>query len=211
MKHDVICIGAGGHAKVCIELLRSMGETVAFCIANETAVDDCLGVPILKGDEQLTLLRAKGYYRLFVAIGSNPLRMKLAEQALVCGYQLINAISPQAIVSPSAVIGEGVAIMAGVVINAATRIHSLAIINTGATVDHDCQIHQAVHIGPQSALAGDVCVGELSFLGVGCCVIPTITIGERVMIGAGAVVISPIPNDCLAVGVPAQIINSKKN
>lgn len=34
MTADVVVIGAGGHAKVCVEILQSMGERVAFCVAD---------------------------------------------------------------------------------------------------------------------------------------------------------------------------------
>ena len=209
MRSDVIVIGAGGHAKVCIELLHAMGEKVAYCVGGADSPDQCLGVPVLKGDENLAHLRTEGYSRLFAAIGSNGLRDRLSTAAIEQGYQLINAISPHAIISPTAKLGAGVAVMAGVVINAEVVIEDLAIINTGATIDHDCRIGKAVHIAPQCALAGNVVVGKHSFLGVGCKVIPGIEIGEKVTVGAGGVVISHIVSGAKAVGVPAKIISSK--
>lgn len=207
MKKAIIIMGAGGHAKVCIELLRAMGEKVGFCIGSEGSADLCLDVPVLQGDKHLSRLRKEGYSRIFIAIGSNALRERLATMAINEGYNLINAISPQAIISSSARLGSGIAIMAGVVINAEATIADLAIINTGATVDHDCQIAKAVHIAPQCALAGNVKVGPQSFLGIGSKVIPEIEIGEKVILGAGTVVISNIKNEVTAVGVPARIIN----
>jgi UDP-perosamine 4-acetyltransferase len=53
-----------------------------------------------------------------------------------------------------------------------------------------------------------VTVGEQSFLGVGCKVIPEIRIGERVTVGAGAVVICDIDSDATAVGVPARVFGN---
>lgn len=206
MKEEIIMIGAGGHAKVCIELLRAKGEQVSFCIGQEESSEECLGIPVLKGDSHLKLLYEQGFSRLFVAIGSNSLRARLAKAAINEGYQLVNAISPQAVISPSARLGQGLAIMAGVVINAEAEIGDLAIINTGTTVDHDCQIGEAVHLAPQCALAGKVIVGQQSFLGVGSKVIPEIKIGERVKIGAGSVLIKDLGSDLTAVGVPARII-----
>lgn len=207
MRPEVIVIGAGGHAKVCIELLRSMGEEVAFCVGGSDSPDHCLGVPVLKGDENLTLLRLEGYSRLFAAIGSNGLRDRLSAAAIEQGYQLVNAISPRAMISPTAKLGTGVAVMAGAVINAESVIGDLAIINTGATIDHDCLIGKAAHIAPQCALAGNVTVGQHSFLGVGCKVVPEIEIGENVIIGAGGVVIANIESGTKAVGVPTKVVS----
>lgn len=208
MKHSIIIVGAGGHAKVCIELLQAMGETVAFCIGGADSTDQCLQIPVLKGDEHLTSLRSEGYYRVFIAIGANHLRERLANLAMGQGYQLVNAISPQAVVSATAKLGMGIAIMPGAIINAETVLGDLAIVNTGATVDHDCRIGKAAHVAPQCVLAGNVSVGEQSFLGIGCKVIPEVNIAEQVTVGAGAVVITDIPPYAKAVGVPAKIINS---
>jgi UDP-perosamine 4-acetyltransferase len=205
MRSEVIVIGAGGHAKVCIELLHAMGEKIAFCVGGGSdSPNACLGVPVLKGDGNLAHLRAQGYSRSFVAIGSNNLRERLGTTAIELGYQLVNAVSPHAVVSPSAKLGVGVAVMAGAVINAEAVIGDFSIINTGATVDHDCRIGKAVHIAPQCALAGNVMVGDYSFLGVGTKVIPEIQVGERAIVGAGAVVISRVKSGSKAVGVPAK-------
>ncbi|MPR11570.1 NeuD/PglB/VioB family sugar acetyltransferase [Microvirga tunisiensis] len=206
MKDEVVVIGAGGHAKVCVELLQAMGHRIAYCVGSADSSDHCVGVPVLKGDENLKKLRQAGYQRLFVAIGSNAIRVRLASLALEQGYQLVNAISPHASISPTARLGVGIAIMAGAVINAETRIADLAIINTGATIDHDCEIRTGVHIAPQCCLAGNVVVGRMSLLGIGCKVIPEIKIGDEVTVGAGGVVVASLPNRTTAVGVPVRII-----
>lgn len=206
MNQAIVIVGAGGHAKVCIELLRSMGKTIACCVGADTAVLECLGVPVVHGDDNLARLRTEGYQHVFIALGPNRLRARLAAHARDLGFLLINAISTHAVVSPSAELGEGVAVMAGAVINAAARIEDLAIINTGACVDHDCVIGQAAHLAPQCALAGGVHIGAGAFLGVGCKIIPGITVGAHAIIGAGAVVIGDLPDAVTAVGVPARVL-----
>lgn len=210
MTRDIIVIGGGGHAKVCVELLQAMGEHVAYCVAGADGGERCAGIPVLRGDSHLIALREQGYSRIFIAIGSNRLRDRLATAALANGYYLANAISPHAVISPSAHIGHGVAIMAGAIVNAEARIDDLAIVNTGATIDHDCRIGKAVHVAPQCCLAGCVRVGDFSFLGVGVKVIPDIVIGNDTMIGAGAVVVGAIASGVRAVGVPARQIRSNE-
>jgi UDP-perosamine 4-acetyltransferase len=206
MKSPVIIVGAGGHAKVCIELLQAMGETILCCVGASDSGATCLGLPVLHGDHHLARLREEGHTRAFVALGPNRLRARLGQHVRDLGYELVNAISPAAVISPSARLGAGVAVMAGAVINAEASIGDLAIINTGATVDHDCRIGTAVHLAPQCALAGNISVGAGTFLGVGCKVIPDVEIGAHSTIGAGAVVIRPIPSDVTAVGVPACVL-----
>jgi len=210
MSEGVVIVGAGGHAKVCIELFRASGVQVACCIGNADSTEDtCLGVPVLKGDVHLERLRAEGSAFAFVAIGANAVRQKLAASATALGYELINAISPAAVVSPTARLGKGIAIMAGAVINADTRIADLAIINTSASVDHDGDIGEAVHIAPQCGLAGNVTVGARSFLGIGSKVIPGVHIGQDVISGAGSVIVSDIESHSRIAGVPARNLRKK--
>lgn len=184
-----------------------MGEQVAYCVGKSDSPNLCLGVPVLTGDQHLASLRSEGYSRLFIAIALNSLRARLAESACEQGYELVNAISPTAVISPSAKLGRGIAIMPNAVINAEAIIDDLAIINTGATIDHDCRIGHAAHIAPQCALAGNVAVGDYSFLGVGSKVIPDMRIGQHATIGAGGVVIRHINDGVTAVGVPARALD----
>lgn len=205
MRNEIVVIGDSGHAKVCIELLVAMGQRIACCVG-VTDAETCLGVPVFRGDEHLASLRAEGYSLAFVAVGVNSTRRRLAAMVKNHGFQLVNAISPRAVVSPSARLGEGIAIMAGAVINADAVIGDLAIVNTGACIDHDCHIGDAVHIAPVCGLAGNVTVGADSFLGIGCKVIPGVSIGDDVVLGAGTVVIDDVPDRVRAVGVPARVI-----
>jgi UDP-perosamine 4-acetyltransferase len=208
MAKGIVVVGAGGHAKVCIESLRALGEQVDFCVGDQDSPEFCVGVPVLVGDDNLARLRTEGHEKAFIAIGSNRLRERLAKLATDQGYQLVNAINPHAIISPSVTFGDGVAVMAGAVINAEAVIESLAIINTGATIDHDCRIGRAVHIAPQCGLAGNVMVGEQAFLGIGARVIPEIKIGANVTVGAGGVVVKDIESGNTVVGIPVRPIKS---
>ena len=206
MTRGVIIIGAGGHAKVCIELLRASGYSVSYCIGASGSDETCLGVPLLHGDEHLARLRSDGYEEAFVAIGSNGLRQRLAALATGLGFRLVNAISPRAVISPTAKMGQGVAVMAGAVINADSVIGDLAIINTLASIDHDGHIGEAAHVAPHAGLAGNVTLGARTFLGVGCKVIPEVVIGSDVVAGAGSVIIRNIESNSRIAGVPAKAL-----
>jgi len=201
----VVVIGAGGHAKVVIELIRAQGRyDVVGCTDREPHRRDVVGAPILGSDDVLPALYAKGIRHCFVALGDNALRRKVATQVAALGFELVNAISPKAIVSPTACLGRGVAVMAGAVINTDATVGDLAIVNTRASIDHDCQIGEAAHVAPGAALAGDVHVGRLAFVGAGATVIPGVSVGESTVIGAGATVISNLGPNIVAVGVPAK-------
>lgn len=206
MSNRIIIVGAGGHAKVCIDVLRAAGESIAYCISNSNYCESLMGIPVLSGDENLRKLRKVGYFKAFVAIGSNEVRIALALKCIAEGYTLINSISNHAYIAKSALIGKGVAIMPGAIINADTIIRDFSIVNTGATIDHDCQIGEAVHVGPQCALAGNVIVESGATLGIGCKVIPGIRIEQKAIVAAGAVVIDNVVKKTTVAGVPAKTI-----
>lgn len=203
-----VVLGAGGHAKVVIELLHASGHTVAACVGRPDGPASCLGIEVRDEADALARLRSDGHHQAIVAVGDNALRRRLADEATAAGFELISAVSPAAVISPSARIGVGVAVMAGVVINAAATVGDLAIINTGATVDHDGVIGTAAFIGPQCALAGTVTVGDDAFIGTGTTVIPEITIGAGATVGAGSLVIRNIPPGVMAYGSPTRVVDT---
>lgn len=201
----LVVIGAGGHAKVVIELLRFEGWNVVACTDADPTPRLVLGVPVVGDDDQLERLRSTGVEAAFVALGANAVRQRVGLQLLDIGFALPSATRLAAFVSPTARIGRGVAIMAGAVVNAAADIGDFSILNTQAGVDHDGRIGVAAHIGPGCSLAGCVGIGARTFLGVGCSVIPHILIGDDVVVGAGSVVVRNLPNGVKAYGRPARI------
>ncbi len=203
---SVAVVGAGGHAKVCIESLLLSDHAISACVGLPGDPPKCLGYEVLYGDERLKDLWDDGVRLAFIALGPNGLRSRLADYATGLGYEIVKAIHPSSVISPTASLGRGVAVMAGAVINAATSIGDLSIINTGATVDHDCRLGRAVHVAPQVGVAGNVSIGDRTFLGIGSRVIPDRRIGADVMVGAGAAVIRDLEDKARVAGVPARPI-----
>jgi len=80
------------------------------------------------------------------------------------------------------------------------------IINTGATIDHECILEDYVHISPNATLCGNVRVGEGTHIGAGAVVNPNISIGKWCVIGSGSVVIRNVPDHTKLVGNPAKPI-----
>jgi maltose O-acetyltransferase len=55
---------------------------------------------------------------------------------------------------------------------------------------------------------GLVSIGDNTFVGANCLILPDVRIGSNVIIGAGSVVTSDIPDDSVAAGNPAKVIMS---
>jgi UDP-perosamine 4-acetyltransferase len=204
---DVVVLGAAGHAKVCIEVLRAAGLYRPYaCLAPDSTLPAILGVPVIRGPDTEGLLRVRGegVSSAFVALGANRVRDDVGAIVERAGFALIRAVDPWARLSPSAHIGVGVLLMPGAIVNADAVLGDLSIVNSGAVIEHDCRLGRACHVGPGAVLAGNVALGDRSFVGAGAVVRPSIRIGADVMVGAGAVVVGDVADDTIVTGVPAR-------
>jgi sugar O-acyltransferase (sialic acid O-acetyltransferase NeuD family) len=205
---DVLIVGAGGHGKVVLDILRAEGHyrPIGFLDADPALTGSSVhGLPILGQINLLPKLRQKAQ-KAIVAIGDNRTRASYADLVRQQGWDLVSAIHPTASVSPTATLGINVVVAAGAVVGTDAELADNVIINTAAVVDHECQIGNAAHICPAAALAGRVRVGEMAFVGLGCRVIQCLTIGSQSTIGAGAVVLEDVPEYATVVGVPARVV-----
>lgn len=139
-----------------------------------------------------------------IAIGNNEQRVEVSDQIVSCGLQITDIVHPRAYLSTRARSEGGTAFLAGSVVNARAVLGRNCIVNTGATVDHDCQLSDGVHISPGAHLAANARIGRLSWIGVGASVREGITVGHHVIVGAGAAVVSQIDDNRLVKGVPAK-------
>lgn len=204
----VILLGAGGHAKVLLDILLEQNIEVVGIVEKDGAdlPSDLYGVPVIGSDsdvqqyspDKVELVNGIG------SIGATALRQKVYEKFKRQGYCFSQVIHPSAVVSRRAELGEGVQILAGAVVNIGTHIRENSIINTNASVEHDCLIGAHVHIAPGVTLSGGVTVGDGSHIGTGASVVQGVEIGVNVIVGAGAVVVNDIETGKKVCGVPAS-------
>jgi len=218
MATRVVGLGAGGHAKGIIEIVRINQDFEIVGLLDpkkELHGLDILGVPVMGGDELLPKVKQEGVQHFFIGlggIGDNSPRRHLFEMAL--GYEMIpvDAIHPKAVISPSAVLGTGCVIMAGAVVNANARIGCNVILNTNSVVEHDCVVRDHVHIATGANLASTVKVAAGAHIGAAAVIRQCISIGENAVVGAGGVVVKDVLPNTIVVGVPAkEIIRSTEN
>lgn len=90
--------------------------------------------------------------------------------------------------------------------------HQHGIVIHGNTVIGDrCIIRQGVTIGNryiEKPFEAPI-IGANVNIGAGAKILGNIKIGDNVMIGANAVVIKDIPDNAIAVGIPARVMNAK--
>jgi sugar O-acyltransferase (sialic acid O-acetyltransferase NeuD family) len=200
MNNSICLIGAGGHGAVIKEILDENSSNIVCFIDANFSINECLGVNVIHEETELNDIDAVSFV---ISVGSNQSRKTIANQH---PRQYINAIHPSSVISKSLTIGVGNAVMAGVCINARTKLGNHCIVNTNATVDHDCVLEDFVHISPGAQLGGNVYVGEGAHIGIGASIKPGVKIGKWSVVGAGAVVVNDVPDGVTVVGIPAKNI-----
>jgi sugar O-acyltransferase (sialic acid O-acetyltransferase NeuD family) len=202
-----VLVGAGGHAKVITDILKSNNYPIKGFIDDHIKETSFLGYQVLGSmDTVSSLIEQDPSLSFIISIGSNAVRQKLADQLTKLGVTFGIAIHPSAIISESAEIGAGTVVMPNCVINAQAKVGEHCIINTAAVVEHECQVQDFVHLSPGALLAGNVKVGEGTHVGIGAKAIQNIVIGSHTVVGAGSVIIRDLPDQVKVVGVPAREI-----
>jgi serine O-acetyltransferase len=85
--------------------------------------------------------------------------------------------------------------------------HSHGIVVSGdACLGDDCILRNGVTIGLRRAgVRGSPVIGDRADIGAGAKILGTIVLGDDVCIGANAVVLTDVPSNSIAVGIPARI------
>ena len=209
----VVVVGAGSQARVLLELMDRAGICpIAGMVDDDPALQGTKidGIAVLGTIDRLaSLARVHRIHRAVIAIGNNDARRRLAELARAAGLRLPVLIHPSAVVSPTAVLGDGTVVMAGAIVGTRARVGELAIINTRASIDHDCMLGDYVHIAPGAILTGNVTIGNGTLIGAGVTIIPDICVGDESLVGAGSTVIHDVPSQVTVVGSPARILAAR--
>lgn len=212
MRRPLVVWGAGGHALVVADIIRLNGdyEIVGFLddVNQQRRNTNLHGASIIGGRERLSTLRDKGVSHVILGFGDCRARLRLSEFVRSNGFSLATAIHPKAIVAAGVPIGAGTVVTAGAVINPGSKIGENVIVNTSASVGHECMVKDGAHIGPGARLAGRVVVERAAWIGIGAVVKEGVRIGANSLIGAGGVVVNDISQGIIAYGNPAKVVRT---
>lgn len=80
------------------------------------------------------------------------------------------------------------------------------VIHQNAKIGKNTLIYQNVTIGRKDTKSQKCpTIGNNCIIGAGACILGDITVGNNVTIGANAVVVKDVPDNCVAVGIPAKV------
>jgi len=207
-------IGAGGHAREINSYVKDL-VCAGWDGSLKGYLDDELAPGIHGGMNVLGPLsynptEEEACY--IVAIGSNSARRDVvARMTAKFGpdRRAWTLVHPRAYIGADVEIGEGTCVAPSAIVTANVRIGRHSIVNVKASVSHDCQVGDFVNINPAATVCGWVTIGEGAFIGAGATVKDRVSVGAWSLIGAGAVVVTDIPPNVTAIGVPARVVERK--
>lgn len=201
---NISIIGAGGHTRSSINLLKSHFTNTQYKI-----FDDSFSI---NTNEYISDIHIVGKIRdigpdtfVFLSIGDNIKRAKFFN---IFQEQLIkqSIFHKSASIEENVKIGEANQFFANSYVNSYSIIGNNNIINTSSIIEHEVKIGDHNHISIGAKICGRVTIGNNCMIGAGAIIIDKITICDNVIIGSGAVVVEDIKQSGTYVGVPARKI-----
>lgn len=186
---DIILVGYGGHAKSVADCIERQNEyrIVGYTdLQKKESKYEYLGT-----DRELERYFNDGIFYAAVGVGylgKGIIRQKIYYCLKEIGFELPVIADPSSIISESAIIGEGVFVGKGAVVNAESKIGKMAIINTKALVEHECEVGAFAHVAIATILCGQAKVGEGAFVGANATVIQSKEIEAYKVVPAGATI-----------------------
>jgi sugar O-acyltransferase (sialic acid O-acetyltransferase NeuD family) len=207
----MLVIGARGFAKDLLQILelnQNIQDLAFFDDVNSDNPNYLFNkYLILKSKQEAKMYFEEINSNFTLGIGNPLLRRKLSHEFAEIGGILTSTISNVALIgNNNTSIGVGSNIMSNVVITNDVKIGTGTIIYHFSSISHDVSIGNFCQINASVSILGNCEIGENVFIGAGATLLPNITVGNNVTIGAGATVISDLPDNCVAVGVPARIV-----
>jgi UDP-perosamine 4-acetyltransferase len=204
----VVFIGGGGHASVLLDIARASGEhDIVGYVAPSAGGLSKYGCPYLGDDGHLPALLADGVTTAILGLAGlvdNGRRGSVFGLWTAKGFRFASLVHRTAALSSLASHGAGLQCLPMAVVNAGARLGANVIVNSGAIVEHDCEIGDNAHIAPRAVLGGGVSVGAGTLVGSGAVVLPGLTLGVGALVAAGSVVTRNVPDGAFVVGSPAR-------
>lgn len=216
MKESLIIIGAGGHGRDLLSLLTNCyfwDRSMFLGFLDDDTTKIASDIDVLGPISEYTRYMSRRGDHLKYAIGIND----PAERKRICEYMDSIHARPANIIHNTASIGyqsfyrDGLVMGPYSVITGFVTLGRHVHLNSGASVNQSSDIGDFCTLSPGVRVCGDVRVGDTTYLGANSTVINTKKVGSNVTIGAGGVVVKDIPDNVVAVGVPAQTIKVKDN
>jgi len=212
---NIIIFGAGGHAKVIVDIIEKQGKfnIAGFIGTHREKNTVIMGYKVIGDESSLKdIIFNYEIYGGIIGIGDNSIRAKVREKVIkvIPNFKFVNCIHPNAVIGKDAALGEGNAVMAGAIINSSTQIKNHCILNTNSSIDHDCLMLDFSSIGPNATIGGNVKISDYSSIGIGANIFHSVNIGYNCIIGGGSLVCHDTNDNSIYYGSPSKFIREHK-
>lgn len=204
----LVIFGAGGHAVSVANVALSVGYTVKhFVDKNKTGLD-LLGISIIGDIAELDDLNS---YCFGIAIGDNAARERIYNelQAKHANLDFPSLIHASATISSFTTIGDGTVVMPKAVVGPNSKVGRFCLVNTQASIDHDCVMLDFSSLAPGSVTGGAVQIGIRSAVSIGATIKHGLKIGNDSVVGANSYLNKDLPSNQVAYGTPAKQVRTR--
>lgn len=139
---------------------------------------------------------------ILMIIGQKCLKIPIIGNFFSVGFEYLIRIFFASDISCKAKISPDISFMHG---------HDI-VIGSEVVIGKNCKIFNGVTLGnkdTESGINGHPIIGDNCVISTGAKILGNIKIGNNCIVGANSVVLTDIPDNSIAVGVPARILNNK--
>ena len=207
----IVIVGAGGFGREVLEIFKddntieNKWEIIGFVDDNSDIHEQMINDFSVVGGLDW-LIENKADVSCVIAIGEPKTKKLISDKLEANNVKFVNAIHPSVIMSEYVKLGNNVIICAGCILTVNITIGNHVIINLNSTIGHDVIIEDYCSMMPAVKINGNNHLNKGVYVGTGASFIHQVTIGSWTTIGAGAAVVKDIPDNVIAVGVPAKVI-----
>ena len=155
---DIVIIGAGGHAKVVLDILLEINKVEnninILGFLDDKKQGNIYNISILgKISDLKKVIKNWKSINFIIAIGDNKLREEIYKKNQELKFMTL--IHPSAVIGNYTSIGNGTIVKANTTIGIGTKIGKFCLINSNVSVEQDCIIEDFVHIYPNVSIYGN--------------------------------------------------------
>lgn len=204
----LIIFGAGGHAVSVANVALSAGYEIKHFVDKNKKGHDLLGYKIIGDIDQLNNVE---YFNFAIAVGDNAVRERIYNELIAKkdNLRFPPLIHSSAVVSFFSEIKDGTVVMPKAIIGPNSKVGKFCLINTQASLDHDCVMFDYSSLAPASVTGGTVQIGVRSAVSIGAVIKHGLKIGSDSVVGANSYLNKDLPNNQVAYGTPAKQIRTR--
>lgn len=205
----LVIVGAGGHAVSVANVALAAGFTIEAFVDQGRQGSTLCGFRVVA---DMGTLGDPARFSLAIAVGDNAAREKVWRElaARVPEPVFPALIHPTALVSFFCEVAQGTVVMPHAVIGPNSRVGSFCLINTRASIDHDCVMKDFSSLAPAAVTGGTVRIGRRSAVSIGATIRHGVTIGDDSVLGANSYLNRDLPDRQVAYGTPARLIRMRE-